>query len=429
MPLRSALFMGDAKLEAAASADNAHIAQGATGEHVKKIQTALNVLDRADLTVDGAYGPRTAHAVRNYKTARNIVNKAYQSQADDIVGRMTVAALDAELVEQKNTTVPAVEIGRRYGAPPAGPHGASPTAPAGQSGAPASSPGLTAMVRGNPHRATNIVPIVALPPSVPPLGSSVVSITVTPALSGTDVIELSIAHCGWNNGIALINPTSIQSSQQVTVTGAIQTEPGRAGALQIEARMNGALLAVSNGFSVCAHPVSLTTRFYQSIDDDAQLGMIVIEELPSDTGDNFYLNQVDWEEVVEEITRDIPPFQHGTPRPSDWLPCVPPPGFNAISDRHAEPRPDAGPAGKTLKVQAHMFTCKRCGATEIPVPDSGFEIEHVVKKIGADWMHQVFKRPLDRAGGRSRDTRKLIISTAGRGGAESPPRRAGPKAP
>lgn len=97
MPLRSFLFQGDPKLEAAAFSDPAHIAPGQKGEHVAKIQMALNLLDNARLTVDSIYGPKTADAVQTYKSRRSIVNHAYQSSADNIVGRMTIAALDQEL--------------------------------------------------------------------------------------------------------------------------------------------------------------------------------------------------------------------------------------------------------------------------------------------------------------------------------------------
>jgi len=97
MPLFSQLFQGDPALEAAADIDAAHIMQGARGEHVKKIQTALNTLDDARLSVDGIYGPGTAKAVLNYKTKRNIINQAYQTTADNIVGKMTMAKLDEEM--------------------------------------------------------------------------------------------------------------------------------------------------------------------------------------------------------------------------------------------------------------------------------------------------------------------------------------------
>jgi hypothetical protein len=98
MALVSKLFRGDTKLEAAAVSDAAHIVSGANGAHVGKIQTALIQLDGASVSVDLSYGPKTAAAVLAYKRKRNIVNRARQTQADNIVGIMTMASLDAEMV-------------------------------------------------------------------------------------------------------------------------------------------------------------------------------------------------------------------------------------------------------------------------------------------------------------------------------------------
>lgn len=94
MTLQSLLFRGDPKLQAAALSDSSHIAPGAAGSHVTKIQLALVQLDGAKIAQDGAYGPETAAAVLAYKQKRNIVNSSYQTQADNIVGKMTIAALD-----------------------------------------------------------------------------------------------------------------------------------------------------------------------------------------------------------------------------------------------------------------------------------------------------------------------------------------------
>ena len=107
MALQSQLFRGDAKLEAAANIDSAHITPGARGPHVEKIQTALNALDDAGLGVDGAYGPATATAVLDYKTSRNIVNRSYQTSADNIVGKMTMAKLDEEMRAYEKPEPPA----------------------------------------------------------------------------------------------------------------------------------------------------------------------------------------------------------------------------------------------------------------------------------------------------------------------------------
>jgi hypothetical protein len=111
MSLQSQLFRGDPKLEAAAVSDPAHILPGAVGQHVAKIQQALLKLD--GITIDpgelqsSRYGPSTANAVLAYKKKRNIINRSYQTQADNIVGKMTIAALDKELVgKQGPPTLP-----------------------------------------------------------------------------------------------------------------------------------------------------------------------------------------------------------------------------------------------------------------------------------------------------------------------------------
>ena len=98
MALRSKRFQGDQKLEAAAVSDSAHIMLGSAGPHVAKIQQALIELDGATISVDSIYGPATAAAVLAYKQKRNIINTAYQTQADNIVGKMTIARLDGEML-------------------------------------------------------------------------------------------------------------------------------------------------------------------------------------------------------------------------------------------------------------------------------------------------------------------------------------------
>ena len=104
MPLRSELFRGDPKLESAAVHDSGHILPGSSGSHVEKIQVALMLLDSAsiaesELAAD-RYGETTAAAVLAYKRKRNIVNRSYQSTADNIVGKMTIASLDGEMAER-----------------------------------------------------------------------------------------------------------------------------------------------------------------------------------------------------------------------------------------------------------------------------------------------------------------------------------------
>jgi hypothetical protein len=103
VPLFSALLRRDAKLESCLISHASHVTKGASGEHVGKIQTALIIIDNAQ--IDKAelraqtYGESTAAAVLAYKRARKIINFSYQTQADNIVGKMTIAALDKEMIQ------------------------------------------------------------------------------------------------------------------------------------------------------------------------------------------------------------------------------------------------------------------------------------------------------------------------------------------
>lgn len=99
--LQSRLFRGDPALEACLVQDSAHLTIGAAGTYVSKVHTALLIL--ADISVSAAelraqqYGASTAAAVLAFKKRRGIINYSYQKEADNIVGRMTIAAMDREM--------------------------------------------------------------------------------------------------------------------------------------------------------------------------------------------------------------------------------------------------------------------------------------------------------------------------------------------
>lgn len=105
MPLQSQLFKNDRALEACLTQDSAHVLQGAVGGHVAKIQTALFLLDALIINpgelAASRYGASTAAAVLSFKAKRGIINRNYQSQPDNIVGKMTIAALDKEIFAQE----------------------------------------------------------------------------------------------------------------------------------------------------------------------------------------------------------------------------------------------------------------------------------------------------------------------------------------
>lgn len=91
------------RLERCLLNDSDHIVPGSRGEHVQKIQIALNRLSKGpgrenfNLKETGFYGHDTTAAVLVYKQRRNIVNPAYQTKADSIVGKLTIRSLDNEM--------------------------------------------------------------------------------------------------------------------------------------------------------------------------------------------------------------------------------------------------------------------------------------------------------------------------------------------
>jgi hypothetical protein len=115
--LQSDLFGGNERLERCAVNHADHVTPGSTGDFVSKIQEALVILDDAILTgadvASQTYGQPTADAVLAYKTKRGIINRAYQTAPDNIVGIMTINRMDAEMVAVEARMPDMIESARR----------------------------------------------------------------------------------------------------------------------------------------------------------------------------------------------------------------------------------------------------------------------------------------------------------------------------
>lgn len=86
------------RLERCALQDADHVTPGSVGEHVKRIQIALNQLSNVFLTIDGIYGAKTASAVVAFKEAQSPpLRQRGQRIADNIVGIRTIKALDEQM--------------------------------------------------------------------------------------------------------------------------------------------------------------------------------------------------------------------------------------------------------------------------------------------------------------------------------------------
>jgi hypothetical protein len=99
--LRSNLFKGNRGLAACEINDAAHFTIGKQGDDVARIQMALLAIDSLKIErqelLSKTYGQSTAIAVLAFKTKRQIINYSYQNKPDNIVGKMTIAALDREM--------------------------------------------------------------------------------------------------------------------------------------------------------------------------------------------------------------------------------------------------------------------------------------------------------------------------------------------
>lgn len=99
--LFSRTFSRDERLNRCAVDNAAHVTPGSRGEFVRLIQRAVAAIDGTEIDrgeLDSTtYGTSTAAAVLRYKTKRNIINHAYQTKPDDIVGIMTIRTLDSEM--------------------------------------------------------------------------------------------------------------------------------------------------------------------------------------------------------------------------------------------------------------------------------------------------------------------------------------------
>jgi len=139
-------------------------------------------------------------------------------------------------------------------------------------------------------------------------------------------------------------------------------------------------------------------------------------------------------ELVEEVQRDSPPFSatgNSIVQPH-FLPCVAP---VPSVDQHGY-KPFGGSPGKLVDEQIHIYKCLRCGATDIPIPNSGFEITGEVrrsggklvfsaKKVGAatgvnvrppgSLTSKTFKAAAGRGSATSRDFPVWAVTTATRG--------------
>jgi hypothetical protein len=230
-----------------------------------------------------------------------------------------------------------------------------------------------------------------------------------PTTKITPIITLEVVSDDPDSGTADVSPSEIQDTSDVTVRGLNQTKPRHNAKLRLQAKLKstGKVLAMSPGFSVCAHPLNWKCTFLGDIPGDSdrvhkdprqaalekaqRLGLWVKDEWESDSLNVCDLNEVEIIERVRTLHRDNPPFGeediHTQPTPNA--------GSVFTFDKHsvAWTTITKGRAGRFVAQQLCSFTCKRCGATGIVVPCSGYERTHEVflDPKTNQWMHRTRK--------------------------------------
>jgi len=110
MPLMSNHFRNNDRLNNCLVNDAAHVVPGQSGSHVELIQNALVAIESSGIAPSERaakiYGNTTASAVLDYKKKRNLINRSYQTTADNIVGKMTIAALDQDMLALERRMAP-----------------------------------------------------------------------------------------------------------------------------------------------------------------------------------------------------------------------------------------------------------------------------------------------------------------------------------
>src|ERR1700693_3864152 len=113
MVLQSKLFKEDVRLQQCLVSDPSHVQRNDKGDHVARIQQALRILmedDGIDIDDDELkskeYLQSTVDAVQKFKDDRKIINQSYQTSADNIVGKMTIARLDKDILAVEKANAP-----------------------------------------------------------------------------------------------------------------------------------------------------------------------------------------------------------------------------------------------------------------------------------------------------------------------------------
>jgi peptidoglycan hydrolase-like protein with peptidoglycan-binding domain len=381
--LSSPRFVGDPTLEACLQ-DRARLGEGATGMSVGRVQQALVDLGY-DLGAgaDQRYGPKTATAVRSFKTDQVLGFTQFGDVGPGTMGRLD-ELFPGPLPPCKPDEIPVT----------AGQEKAVTAAPGAETaGSGVGIPGLRCQIGPVPGPKATIAPVRApstpapMPDRIPPKIDVPVDVTLPGgAATPTTVKAVPTQAGGAEPGEVLIDgkpSADLTASGTVTVQGTAQTFSRFVNQLSLVAVQGGKEIARSAPFAVAAIPVGIdTTKDSDSGRGSPLRGMIVSFTVRSDSGDRADLDKVQAKEVLEN-RQNTGCFS--TFNAQDVLDRnAPDYGLGIDKQRTDKHRIESGvltSPGVWQIGQVLLFRDLRTGIGDVPIPHSAYEIAWNVTKF------------------------------------------------
>ena len=237
---------------------------------------------------------------------------------------------------------------------------------------------------------------MGVPDRIPPRANTPVTLQVMPDLTGSgQLVRFMPMNNGATNGDFTLDGAAMEDLTTTTVanlSGTVQTAPtgglggGNAGNLEIVAMVRGQANAISPGFTVAALPSGMVESSGGPITTCSGVpcyGLAANVVVNSDSGVPGDLDQVDFSEQVAVDSETGNLVGLGGGRNSGYLSVTGGP----YADSHTtgiHPWTDA--AGTQVLDQTHIFRDKRTGVNNIPIPQSGYNINRNVFATPAPGM-------------------------------------------
>ncbi|WP_146171986.1 choice-of-anchor X domain-containing protein [Pseudoduganella armeniaca] len=223
-----------------------------------------------------------------------------------------------------------------------------------------------------------------IPDRITPRKDTDTQVTLVPSLDGSgQSVELATLDTSAANGDYTVGggtTKQLTHTETVKLRGTVQTAPtggaggGNARKLKLAAKVRGAQVTQSNGFSVAAI-AELVAEGYQGnvVGVPGAVGIIVSVTVKSDSGTDGDLSECEFSEQIEVKAETGALVGLGGGLNSSYLGCI-----GNYTDTHSTGTAWLTGAGTQKIDQTHTLKDRRLGITDIPIRRSGFKIDRTV---------------------------------------------------